>query len=80
MHRFLVRQAGSQKTIEVRSQWPADLSLDGLKLALCTSLSQQGTEVESIEYVGPVDTGGEGLVVPFKEIPGHIKYVICRPK
>jgi hypothetical protein len=68
VYRFMAKQAGSQRTIEVQSQGPAGVSVDKVKLALRTSLSQQGIEVDWIEYIGSVDTDVEGLVVPVEEI------------
>ena len=64
IYRFSTTHAGSGRTIEVQLQAPAGEPVDKLDQALRTSLSQQGIEVESLQYVGSIDTDFEGIVIP----------------
>jgi hypothetical protein len=64
IYRFSARQVGSERTIEVQLQAPAGQPVDKLNQALRTSFSQQGLELDSLQYVGSTDTNFEGIVVP----------------
>jgi hypothetical protein len=68
IYRFSARQPSSQKTIEVQLQVPVGTPLDKLTLALRRSFSQQGIELDSLEYVGSIDTDSQGVVVPAEEM------------
>jgi hypothetical protein len=67
IYRFHTKQVGSQSPMEVQVQAPADKPVDELILGLRESFSHQGIELESLLYVGSVDTDFMGLVVPAKE-------------
>jgi len=68
IYRFRTKQVGSQSPIEVQVQAPADQSVDELILGLRESFSHQGIELESLQYVGSIDTDFGGLVVPAEEL------------
>lgn len=64
IYRFLTTHVASGRTIEVQLQAPAGEPIDKLNQALRTSLSQQGIEVDTLQYVGSIDTDFEGIVIP----------------
>lgn len=67
IYRFHTRQVGSQSPMEVQVHAPADKPVDELIPGLRASFSQQGIELESLQYVGSIDTDFMGLVVPAEE-------------
>jgi hypothetical protein len=67
IYRFHAKQVGSQSPIEVQVEAPADKPVDELILGLRESFSHQGIELESLQYVGSIDTDFMGLVVPTEE-------------
>lgn len=64
---FLARQVGSGRTIEFQLQTQVGEPVDKIEQAIRTSLSQQGLEVDSLRYVGSIDTDFEGIVMPAKQ-------------
>lgn len=64
IYRFLATQAGSGRTIEVQLQAPAGQDIDKLKPALRTSFFKEGLELDSLQYIGSINTEFEGIVVP----------------
>jgi hypothetical protein len=67
IYRFHTKQVGSQSPMEVQVHAPADQPVDELILGLSASFSQQGIEIESLQYVGSIDSDFQGIVVPAKE-------------
>lgn len=67
IYRFAARQAGSQDTIELQLQAPAGEPVDKVTQELRTSLSQQALAIDSLQYIGSIETDFQGLVVPAKE-------------
>ena len=67
IYRFSGRQNNSERTIEVQLQAPVGEPVDKLEQGLRKSLSQQGLQLDSLQYVGSIDTNFEGIVVPAKE-------------
>jgi hypothetical protein len=68
IYRFSARQTGSQETFEAQLQSPPDQSIEAIIPVLRETFSRNGIELDSIEYVGSIDTDFEGIVVPANEI------------
>lgn len=64
IYRFSATLRGSGETIEVQLQAPTGQALDKVKPALLTSFSEEGLELDSLQYIGSIDTDHPGIVVP----------------
>lgn len=67
IYRFLTRQVGSGRTLEIQVQAPVGTPIDKIGQAFRTQFSRQGIQVESLQYVGSIDTDFEGIILPVAE-------------
>jgi hypothetical protein len=64
IYRFSATLKGTGQPMEVQLQPPTGESIDKLKSALYTSFSNEGIEIDSLQYLGLIDTDFEGIVMP----------------
>jgi hypothetical protein len=64
IYRFSARQVGLEKAIEVQLQAPSGEPIEKLIQALRTSFSKEGVELDSLQFIGSIDTDFQGIVVP----------------
>jgi len=53
--------------MEIQVQAPVGTPIDKIGQAFRTQFSRQGIQVESLQYVGSIDTDFEGIVLPVAE-------------